>query len=93
MTEGEEAALAGLILSGPDPERSGILSYTREDFTLLIERGFGKRYHPTGLSKVLRRMGFSRQKATQVHLKADPKAQTAWVKGAAGCAEGGGGPS
>lgn len=80
LTEGEEAALAGLILRGPDPERSGISSYTREDIALLIERRFDKRYHPASLSKVLRRMGFSRQKARQVHPKADPKVQTVWVK-------------
>ena len=83
LTEGEEAALAGLILRGPDPERTGISSFTREDIALLIEQRFGKRYHPASLSKVLRRMGFSRQKAWQVHPNADPKAQATWVKG--GC--------
>ena len=83
LTEGEEAARAGLILRGPDPERSGLSSYTREDIALSIEQRFDKRYHPASLSKVLRRMGFSRQKARQVHPNADPKAQTAWVKG--GC--------
>ena len=80
LTEGEEAALAGLILRGPNPERSGISSFTREDIALLIEQRFGKRYHLASLSKVLRRMGFSRQKARQVHPNADPKAQAAWVK-------------
>jgi transposase len=80
LTEGEEATLAGLILRGPDPERSGISAYTREDIAVLIERHFGKHYHPASLSKVLRRMGFSRQKARPVHPNADPKAQAAWVK-------------
>ena len=80
LTEGEEAALAGLILRGPDPQRTGISSYTRDDIALLIEQRFGKRYHPASLSKVLRRMGFSRQKARQVHPNADPKAQATWVK-------------
>ena len=80
LTEGEQAALAGLILRGPDPERSDISSYTREDIALLIKRRFDKRYHPASRSKVLRRMAFSRQKARQVYPKADPKAQTVWVK-------------
>ena len=80
LTEGEEAALAGLILRGPDPERSGISSYTRKDIAVLIEQRFGKHYHPASLSKILRRMGFSRQKARQVHPKSDPQAQEAWVK-------------
>jgi transposase len=80
LTEGEEATLAGLILRGPDPERSGISAYTREDIAALIARHFGKHYHPASLSKVLRRMGFSRQKARPVHPNADPKAQAVWVK-------------
>ena len=36
LTEGEQAALAALILRGPDPERDGISSYTREDLAELI---------------------------------------------------------
>ena len=42
LTESEEAALAGLILRGPETERSGISSYTREDIALLIGQRFGK---------------------------------------------------
>lgn len=53
-TEGEEVILAGLILRGPDPERSGISSYTCEDMALLIEQRFDKHYHPASLSQVLR---------------------------------------
>lgn len=41
LTEGEEAALTALILRGPEPERSGISSYIREDIALLIEQRFG----------------------------------------------------
>src|SRR3954462_11489192 len=56
LTEGEQAALAALILRGPDPDRDGISSYTREDLAELIWTRFRKRYHPSSLSKVLRRM-------------------------------------
>jgi transposase len=80
LTEGEEAALVGLLLRGPDPERDGISAYTREDIAALIERRFGRRYHPASLSKVLRRIGFSRQKARPEHPGHDPRAQAAWVK-------------
>jgi len=80
LTEGEQAALAGLILRGPDPERDGISSYTREDMAELIWRRFQKRYRPSSLSKVLRQMGFSRQKTGASHPRSDPKAQAAWVK-------------
>ncbi len=74
ITASSMMALAGLILHGSNPERSGISSYTREDIAHLIRQRFGKRYHPASLSKVLRRMGFSRQKARQVHPKANLKA-------------------
>ena len=80
LTEGEQATLAGLILLGPDPERDGISAYTREDIAELIWERFGKRYHPASLSKVLSRMGFSRQKARPSHPRSDPKAQAAWIK-------------
>jgi transposase len=80
LTEGEQATLAALILRGPDPERDGISSYTREDLAELIWERFGKRYHPSSLSKILRRMGFSRQKTRPSHPKSDPKAQAAWIK-------------
>lgn len=80
LSEGEEATLAALILRGPDPERSGISADTREDIAALIAQHFGKHDHPASLSKGLRRMGFSRQKARPVHPKVDPKAQAAWVK-------------
>ena len=80
LTEGQQAALRALILRGPDPERDGISSYTREDLAELIWERFGKRYHPSSLSKILRRMGFSRQKTRPSHPKSDPKAQAVWVK-------------
>jgi hypothetical protein len=40
LTEGEEAALAGLILRGLDPKRSDIFSYASEDTASSIEQRF-----------------------------------------------------
>ncbi len=40
LTEGEEAALAGLILLGSELKRSGISSYTLKDIARLIEQHF-----------------------------------------------------
>lgn len=45
LTEGEEAALAGLTRHGLDPKRSGIFSYASEDTASLIEQ----RFMPTSL--------------------------------------------
>ena len=85
LTEGQQAALRGLILRRPVPERDGISAWTRADIADLIERHFGHRYHVSSLSRILRSLGFSRQKARPVHPNADPKARAAWLKkGAAG---------
>lgn len=89
LGDGEQAALRALILRGPDPERDGLSAWTREDIAALIERRFGPRYHVSSISKLLRSLGFSRQKARPVHPQSDPEAQAAWIKkGAAGGAAG-----
>ena len=86
LTEGQQATLRALILRGPDPERDGVSSWTRADIALLIERRFGHRYHVSSLSKILRALGFSRQKTRPSHPNADPKARVAWLKkGATRC--------
>jgi transposase len=83
LTEGQQAALRAMVLRGPDPERDGVSSWTRADIVELIERHFGYRYHVSSLSKILRALGFSRQKTRPSHPSADPKAQAAWLKKAA----------
>ena len=83
LSEGQQASLRALILRGPDPERDGISTWTRADIAGLIEQRFGHRYHVSSLSKILRQLGFSRQKARPIHPKSDPKAQAGWLKKAA----------
>ena len=80
LTEGEQAALAALIFRGPDPERSGLSSWTLADLCRETEAYWGKRFHPASMSRVVRRLGFSRQKARQVHPQSDAKAQAAFAK-------------
>lgn len=80
LTEGQQATLRALILRGPDPERDGMSSWTRADIADLIEARFGHRYHVSSLSKILRKLGFSRQKTRPSHPNADPKARVAWLK-------------
>src|SRR4051794_10569558 len=90
LTEGEEAALAAVILRGPEPDRDGCFAWTRADLCHWIAAPFGKSYHPSSMTRVLRRMGFSRQKARPAHPKRDAKAQERFEKGAPRCPEGGG---
>ncbi len=80
LSEGEQAALAGLILRGPRPEQSGLSSWTLADLCQEVEANWGKRFHPASMSRIVRRLGFSRQKARQVHPQSDPQAQAAFAK-------------
>jgi len=81
LTEGEEAALAAAILKGPEPDRDGVCVWTRADLCRWLEERFGKTYHPSSMTRVLRRLGFSRQKARPAHPKGDAEARRRFKKG------------
>jgi transposase len=74
----EQAELAQVILAGPDPEVDGISAYTLEDLAQLSAERFGKPFHPASMSRVVRRLGFSRQKARPHHPDKDEAAQAAF---------------
>ena len=101
LTADEEAALAAVIIAGPDPERDGVCAWTRADLcrwlpicaggcrsvpvaadlSRWLEGRFAKTYHPSSMTRVLRRMGFSRQKARPAHRQRDAEAQERFKKG------------
>jgi transposase len=80
LSEAEQAALAARVLTGPDPERDGVSAWTRADLCGWLEARFGEAFHPSSLSRVLRRLDLSRQKTRPVHPEADPKAQERFTK-------------
>jgi transposase len=84
LSEAEQAVLAARVFAGPDPERDGTSAWTRADLCRWLEERFGKAFHPASLSRVLRRLELSRQKARPVHPEADPQAQKRFRK--RGCA-------
>src|SRR5215210_8953305 len=75
LSAAEQAALAAHIFRGPDPERDGVSAWTRADLGGWLEARFGKAFHPSSLSRVLRRLDLSRQKVRPVHPEADPRAR------------------
>jgi transposase len=81
LSAAELAELAQIILRGPDPETNGLSAWTLPELCRVIEQRFNKRLHPASLSRVVRRMGFSRQKARQRHPRSDRAAQEAFKKG------------
>lgn len=80
FTPEEQAELMRIVLAGPDPERSGLSAYTLEDLAGICEKRFGKRMHPWSLGRLLKRLGFSRQKTRPSHPLKDPAAQAAFKK-------------
>jgi transposase len=84
LSEAEQAVLAARVFRGPDPQREGVSAWTRADLCGWLEARFGKPFHPSSLSRVLKRLDMSRQKARPVHPDADPKAQQRFTK--RGCA-------
>ena len=77
----DKAALAAVIIAGPEPERDGVCAWTRADLCRWLEERFAKTYHPSSMTRVLRRMGFSRQKARPSHPRRDAEAQERFKKG------------
>ena len=80
FTPEEQAELMRIVLAGPDPEASGLSAYTLEDLAGICEQRFGKRMHPWALGRLLKRLGFSRQKTTPSHPQKDLTAQAAFKK-------------
>src|SRR3954454_12125402 len=73
LSGAEQAALAARVFTAPDPERDGVSAWTRADLCAWLEARFGKAFHPSSLSRVLRRLDLSWQKARPVPPGADPK--------------------
>jgi transposase len=67
----EQAELIRIVLAGPNPEADGVSAFTREDLVRICETRFGKSFHPASMGRVLKRLGFSRQKARPSHPQKD----------------------
>jgi transposase len=81
LSDEEEAELVAVILQGPDPDRDGCCAWTRPELCRWLDARFGKTYHPSSMTRALRRLGMSRQKARPCHPQHDPEAQEAFKKG------------
>ena len=84
LSEAEQAALAARVFAGPDPKRDGVSAWTRAGLCNWLQARFGKVFHPSSLSRVLKRLDLSRQKTRPRHPEADLKAQESFRK--RGCA-------
>jgi transposase len=81
-TPGQQAALKAWVLRGPDPERDGVSAWRLVDICTHAEEGYGVRYSGWGMSRLLQRLGLSRQKTRPRHPQGDAAARAAFKKGA-----------
>ena len=80
LNSAQQAELADLIRKGPDIEADGISAWTLDDLVEIAKRRWNISYHPASMSRVVRKMGFSRQKARPYNPKQDPAAVAAFKK-------------
>lgn len=77
------AALRQLAIDGPDVEATGLSAWTLPELCREVEERWGVRYHPGHMSRIVRGLGLSRQKARPSHPQADAAARERFAKG--GC--------
>jgi transposase len=80
LSEGQQAALKAWVLRGPDPERNGVSAWRLVDICDHVEETYGVRYSAWGMSRLLKRLDLSHQKAQPRHPQSSPAAQAAFKK-------------
>lgn len=83
LSEEQMKQLRQIVLDGPDIETTGVSAWTLEEICREVQARWDVSYHPGHMSKLMRKLGLSWQKARPSHPKSDPAAQEAFVKG--GC--------
>ena len=80
LAPGRQAALKAWVLRGPDPERDGVSAWRLVDVCAHAERAYGVRYSEWGMSRLLKRLGLSRQKARPRHRQGSAAERAAFKK-------------
>ena len=88
-TAGRQAALKARVLRGPNPGRDGVGAWRPVDVCARAEEADGVRYSGWGMSRLLRRLGLSRQKARPGHPRGSAAERAAFGKWARVEARGG----
>lgn len=80
LTPGQQAALKAWVLRGPAPERDKVSAWRLVDICAHAERAYGVHYSGWGMSRLLKRLGLSRQKTRPRHPEGEPAARAAFKK-------------
>jgi len=80
LDEARQEALRTWVLRGPDPEADGMSSYRLLDIAAHLQERWAVLYTLSALSRLLRRMGLSWQKARPAHPKGSVEARELYKK-------------
>lgn len=80
LTPGQQAALKAWVLRGPAPERDGVSAWRLVDICAQAERAYGVRYSSWGMSRLLKRLGLSRQTTRPRHPEGSAAERAAFKK-------------
>jgi transposase len=76
----QQAELAGIVETGPDPAIDGVVRWRRIDLKRVIKERFGVDYHERHVSTLLKRLGFSHISARPRHPAQDARIVEAYKK-------------
>jgi transposase len=80
LSAAQQAELAGIVETGPDPAVDGVVRWRRVDLQRVIEERFGIAYHERTIGKLLTALGFSHISARPRHPKQDGEVVEAFKK-------------
>ncbi len=81
LTPGQQAALKAWVLRGPNPERDGVSAWRLVDICAHAEEAYGGvHYSEWGMSRLLKRLGLSRQKMRPRHPQGSAAERAAFEK-------------
>jgi transposase len=80
LTEGQQAALRAIVLTGPDPAVDGVSTWRVVDLCGIVRERFGVGYSESGLAKLLHALDLSWQTPRPQHPDSDAVGQAAFKK-------------
>jgi len=80
LSAAQQAELAQIVETGPDPAADGVVRWRRVDLQRVIGERFGVEYHERTIGKLLKALGFSHISARPRHPKQDGEVIQAFKK-------------
>ncbi len=81
LSDGQQAALKAMILSGPCPEKDGVSRWRIKDLCRIAEERFGVSYRPSGMLRLVKGLNLSWQETRPHHPQANAAEQKAFKGG------------